>query len=79
MNMREKIARAMFTGADARMFNWDNAPIWMRDRYLGMADAALSALAEPDEAMLDATMGARGVVGHGIWAAMIDAASEPTP
>ena len=76
MNMREKMARAMFEQADDRMFNWDNAPLWLCKRYLAMADAALSALAVPTEAMLDAVPGAREVVSSGTWDAMIGAAGE---
>ena len=76
MTMREKMARAMFAVADDPDFGPDTAPSWLYERYLAMADAALAALEEPTEAMLEAGWDAFQANGTGadIFRAMIVAA-----
>lgn len=76
MTMREKMARAIHA-ADLGG-EWPVNDPAMMDAYLGHADAALSALAEPTKAMLDAAVvpffcdeGASS-----IFRAMISAAGE---
>lgn len=71
MTMREKMARAMHA-ADLGG-EWPVNDPAMMDAYLGHADAALSALAEPTEAMLRAVEFGDA---EGIWNAMICAAGE---
>jgi len=86
MNMREKIAREMFRG-----FVSDKPAVWLtlskgaRDHWLAFADAALVALRDPTEEMLQA---AERFVVHDpdteglneysddLWRAMIDAAKD---
>jgi hypothetical protein len=73
--MRERIARgqAEFDGR-----GWLNMPRGERDRYLDRADAAIEAMREPTEAMVNAGYD----VGYSpdplpcdaVWKAMIDAA-----
>jgi hypothetical protein len=55
MNMRERMARAIWA-MEHPLTAWERAPKWMQDRYRDYADAALSALAEPTEAMLWAAL-----------------------
>jgi len=71
MTMREKMASAM-AKKDGK--HWDPMSERFREAYYNHADAALAALEEPTEAMLECTSGARTMVGHGIWRAMIGAA-----
>lgn len=72
MTMREKMARAMHA-ADLGG-EWPVNDPAMMDAYLGHADAALSALAEPTEAMLRA--GSEKLAIQNVWSAMIGAAGE---
>lgn len=51
MNMREKMARAM---AEKDGKHWAPMSEMFREAYYNHADAALSALREPDEAMMAA-------------------------
>jgi len=78
MDMREKMARAMFPDKNCFGVTWDNAPIWLCKRYLGMADVALSAMEEPTEAMVGAGTRAydEGDGEYGIYRAMIRKAKE---
>jgi len=77
MNMREKMARALCLEDGYDPDDDGGVPGVARWRsYLGGVDAALSAMEEPTEAMLDATPGARDVVSQGTWSAMLDAAGE---
>lgn len=69
MNMRERMARAMH----AALYSWESLSPRQQADYLAMADAALSALAEPTEAMLRAVEFGDA---EGIWCAMIGAAGE---
>ena len=73
MSMREQMARAIFEGPP---HEWERMDPIIRDACFRQADAALSALEEPTEAMLNATPGARDVVSQGTWGAMLDAAGE---
>lgn len=80
MNMRERMARAIFEGPP---HEWDRMDPIIRGACFRQADAALSALAEPTEAMV---IGARNrypdgdnsgpTLYHDIFRAMIGAAGE---
>lgn len=89
MDMRERIARAMYerekaraenatevlSGAAGRPVNGMAMEPWeeCRDTYLGDADAVLEAMREPTEEML-AIFGIHRSVMASNWQAMIDAA-----
>lgn len=77
MNMREKMARAMF-GTSASPASWEELLPEIQGFWLDLADAALSAMEEPTEAMLrDGDMAACSFKGiAGIWRAMIRKARE---
>jgi hypothetical protein len=74
MNMRERMARAMH----AALYSWESLSPRQQADYLAMADAALSALAEPTEAMVDAAWAAFKANGTAkeIFRAMIGATGE---
>ena len=74
MNMRERMALSVIHALDP---GTDDPPMKPEDVY-HIVDAALSALAEPTEAMLrDGDMAACSFKGiAGIWRAMIGAAGE---
>ena len=57
MTMREKMARALFTQNEAGDIAWDTCPEEIRDKHMASADAALSAMEEPTEAMVNAALG----------------------
>lgn len=85
MTMREKIARALAAHA-CRIADKSGAdlPADIWEQGLPQADAALNAMREPDEAMIEA---GDEITSHAcnydtvdaadVWAAMIDAASHP--
>ena len=74
MIMREKMARALFTQNEAGDIAWDTCPQEIRDEHMASADAALSALEEPTEAMLRA--GCEHLTIQGTWRSMIRAAGK---
>jgi len=77
MDMREKIARAMF-GTSASLASWEELLPEIQGFWLDLADAALSAMEEPTEAMVDAGTRAydEGDGEYGIFCAMIRKAKE---
>lgn len=81
-NMVEKVAEALWAAQEPRQTAWARE-IHRRD-YERLARAALEALREPTEAMLDASFidDGRGsdvdwVLATKVWQAMIDAALSP--
>lgn len=75
MNMREKIARAIAKKLRVPDYVIPD-PYWF-DQYLSLADAALEAMREPTDEMIEA--GQRHSMNGGPkdrWEAMIDAARE---
>lgn len=76
MDMREKMARAMF-GTSASLASWEELLPEIQGFWLDLADAALSAMEEPTEAMVDA--GDELLAGGDAWdifCAMIRKAKE---
>lgn len=71
MTMREKMAIEMAKKAGAR--DWDAMSEMFRASWLGLADAALVALEEPTEAMVEAGYGEADYPDE-TWRAMIGAA-----
>ena len=78
MDMREKMARALFAQNEAGDIAWDTCPQEIRDEHLASADAALSAMKEPTEAMVEAGTRAydEGDGEYGIYCAMIRKARD---
>ena len=79
MTMREKIARALFTQNESGDIAWDTCPQEIRDEHFASADAALAALEEPTEAMIEAGYAAltdNKTDPADIFRAMIRAAGE---
>jgi hypothetical protein len=56
MNMREKMARAMHRRSDRGHCDWGDEHPNVRREFTAMADAALSAMEEPTEAMVWAAL-----------------------
>lgn len=77
MNMREKMARAIVAKIAPGMV-FDEMPPEAQERACGMADAALSAMEEPTEAMVEAGTRAydEGDGEYGIYSAMVRRAKE---
>jgi hypothetical protein len=73
-SMIEKVARAIaevnVSGSDLLHYSYDKDS----DGYLELARAAIEAMREPTEAMLDSTGGECRVWAPGAWVSMIDAA-----
>lgn len=42
MILRDEIARAMFAAAEDEKYSFDKTSLWLRGRYLVMADAAIA-------------------------------------
>jgi hypothetical protein len=76
MTKREEIARAILSVTVVK--SWHDAPQSQRDLALMEADAALAAMREPTEAMVDAM---EKDAGHSVyrWQAAIDAARNEQP
>lgn len=82
MTMREKMARAIFEGPPSE---WDRMDPIIRGACFRQADAALSALAEPTEAMIIGAInayedvladGGSDLSYHDLFRAMIHAAKD---
>ena len=73
MTMREKMARAILRVSGDYDCEWDELTAIGQSNFLAMADAALAALEEPTEAMLDAGDDAVDYA-RDAWDAMIGAA-----
>ena len=84
MTMREKMARAMFDAGAKRMNSkktWDTCEQSYRDLMFAEVDAALDALMNPTDAMIDAGMNVGMIPAcygevEAHWKAMIGAAKE---
>lgn len=73
MNMREKMARAMHRRSDRGHHDWGDEHPNVRREFTAMADAALSAMEEPTEAMMRAAVWNDA---ESVWRAMIRKAKE---
>lgn len=79
-SMIERVARAMFdadaTGYPGISVPFEGQSIGVQDRWLGLARAAIEAMREPTDAMVDAGVDHIGEGHYNGWAytAMIDAA-----
>jgi hypothetical protein len=74
MNMRERMAQAMMAEAKPDL-EWDDLMPETQDAYRRLADAALSAMAEPTDEMWEAGYRSDYFPGS-TWRAMIGAAGE---
>ncbi len=85
-SMVEIVAMAIYDGQRSRRFfttRWDNLPLAVRDEWCGDARAAITAMREPTEAMVNRARDPRTANGsplskglHDTWKAMIDAALQ---
>lgn len=71
--MIERVARALFIEYGHEPEEWCEAH---RVHYIAVARAAIAAMREPTEAMVDAS-GMGSQLTSGMWSAMIDAALKP--
>lgn len=80
-SMIERVARAMWNTTEVT--SWDGAPGSIRRMFLNGARAAIKAMREPTDAMVDAGLsrddGADPTNAAGVFTAMIDAALNEVP
>jgi hypothetical protein len=74
--MVERVARAIYMVAPIGVRDWVDAPASVREDCLVCARAAIEAMREPTDAMIDAGGAATPRIA---WRAMIDAALDEKP